>query len=319
MPNQPDARDLHVDQLLTEVSIGYKNPLYIADGIFPVVPVRKQSNVVPKYNQSFWFRDAAQMRAPGTRSVGGGFTVDNTDTYFAPRFSFRFEIPDDIRDNSDQPYDLDNDGTEFVTDKILLKRELALATDFFTTSVWGADKVGGTDFTQWSDYGASAPLTDMAGFLDGVEALVGREPNVLVLGKQVWVQLKWHPDLIDTIKYTQTAMVDVDLAARLFALDKLLVGRAIQTTSPDGTAEGSVSYSRVWGKHGLLLFVPQRPGLFTPAAGYTFVWNRVPSALQYIKRMRDEERETDIIEGNTYFDQKALATKAGVFLQNAVA
>src|SRR5262245_48022454 len=132
---QPTSRDVHVDTLLTEISIRYSNAEYIADQLFPVVPVVKQSNKVPKYDQSVWFRDQAQLRAPGTKSRGGGFTVDTSDTYFCDRYSFRFEIPDETRDNADAPFDLDRDGTLFTTDKLLMRREVNFATSFFTSTV----------------------------------------------------------------------------------------------------------------------------------------------------------------------------------------
>lgn len=318
MPD-PTPRDLHVDQLLTQISIAFRNPTYIADMMFPMVPVRKQSDKIPKYDQSFWFRDQAHPRAPGTKSTGGGYKVNTADTYFSDRFSFRFEIPDELRDNQDDPFNVDRDGTEFVTDKMMMRREVSFATDFFVTGVWGTDKIGGTDFTVWSDYAGSSPLVDITGFKDDIEALIAREAGQLAIGKQVWVQLKWHPDLIDTIKYTQRGQISTELAASLIELDKLLIGRSIQTVTPEGTAESAVVFTRIWGKNGLLLFVPPRPSLLTPAAGYTFVWNRVANANQFMKRMRDEEREVDIIEGNSYFDQKLVVANAGLFISGAVA
>jgi hypothetical protein len=318
MPD-PTPRDLHVDQLLTQISIAFRNPNYIADMLFPPVPVRKQSDKIPKYDQSFWFRDQAVVRAPGTKSTGGGYKVNTADTYFSDRFSFRFEIPDELRDNQDDPFNVDRDGTEFVTDKMMMRREVAFATDFFTTSVWGTDKVGGVDFTVWSDYAGSNPLVDITGFKDEVEGLIGREARVMAMGKQVWVQLKWHPDLIDTIKYTQRGQISQEIAASLLELDKMLIGRAIQTVSPEGTAESSVAYTRIWGKNALLLHVPDRPSLLNPAAGYNFIWNRVAGAPQFMKRMRDEEREVDILEGNSYFDQKLTVANAGLFMSGAVA
>jgi hypothetical protein len=57
----------------------------------------------------------------------------------------------------------------------------------------------------------------------------------------------------------------------------------------------------------------------TPAAAYAFTWQRVANSLQYVKRMRDEEREVDIIEGNTYFQHKITVPRAGVFASGAVA
>lgn len=314
-------RDLHVDQLLSNVSIGYSNPDYIADRIFPIVPVSKQSDKYVLFDQSHWFRNEAKLRGPGTKSQRGGWNYSNT-TFFCDRYSYGHEIYDEERDNADAAYQLDSDATAFVTDKILMNREVSWSTNFFTTSVWtggSGDRTGGTHFTQWSDYASSSPLTDVSGWMDDVEAEIGREPNSFVIGKQVWTQLKWHPDLIDTIKYTQTAQMSVEMAASLFELERILIGRSIYTTTPEGTAEGSVSYSRIWGKNGLLLYVPTTPSLRTPAAGYTFVWNRVPNALTYIKRMRDEEREADIIECNTYYDQKVTGANSGTFLSGAVA
>lgn len=316
---QPTGRDLYIDALLTNVSIGYKNAQYIADEIAPMVPVQKQSGIVPKFDQSHWFRDEAKMRAPGTKSYRSGYSTDLTDKYFCNRYSFGAEIADQDRDNTDAPFDLDRQAVELVSDKLQMAREVKFSTDFFKLGVWGTDKTGGTDFTKWSSYGTSSPLEDLTTYFDTVEGLIAREPNLLVLGKQVWVKLKWHPDLIDTIKYTQRAQMTVDLFAALLEIEKVLIGRAIYTTSAEGTAEASVAYTRIWGKNGLALYTPRTPALLTPAAIYSFVWKRVANALQYIKRMRDEEREVDIVEANSYFDQKLTAANAGLFLSNAVA
>jgi hypothetical protein len=312
-----DARDLHVDQLLTNISIGYGNSSYIADQIFPVVPVDNQSGKYITYDQSHWFRNEALLRAPGTKSQRGGWTY-SSDTFYCDRFSYGHEIYDVDRANADAAYSLDREATEFVTDKILMQREVSAAAKFFTTGVWGLDRAGGTNFTAWSDYANSNPISDIAGWMDSVEAVIGREPNTLVLGKQVWTQLKWHPDLIDNIKYTQRAQLGTDLVASMFEVDRILIGRAIYTASPEGTAEASVSYSRIWGKAALLLYVPTNPSMRTPASGYTFVWRRWPNALQYVKRMRDEERETDIIECNSFYSQKVTGKAAGVYASAAV-
>lgn len=312
------SKDVHVDQLLTNVSIGYSNAGYIADQIFPVVPVDKQSDKYLTYDKSHWFRNEAKIRATGTKSERGGWNY-SSDTYFCDRFSYGHEIYDEERSNADNAFQLDSDAAEFATDKILMQREVAFAGSFFTTSVWGTDKTGGTDFTRWSDYAGSNPLVDVSDWMDTIEASIGREANRLVMGKQVWTKLKWHPDLIDTIKYTQRAQMGLDLAATLFEVERILVGRAIYTTSPEGTAEASVSYSRIWGKHTLLIYVPNTPSLRQPAAGYTFTWQRVPQSLRYIKRMRDEEREADIIEANAYYDHKVTGAAAGLFGSTVIA
>lgn len=318
---EPTSYDLHVNQLLTNISIGYKNDLYIADQIFPIVPVRKQSDLIPMYNQSPWFRDTAEMRAPGTKSRGGGFTVANTP-YYCNRWSYRFEIPDEFRDNSDAPYDMDRDGTMFATDKLMLSRELNFVESVFGTSKWTTDKTGaasGGDFIHWSDYAASTPLRDITDYLDEVEALTARQPNTCAMGKQVWSQLKWHPDIIDTIKYTQRAQVSTELFASLIEVDRVLIGRGIYTATPEGTAEASVAYTRIWGKNVLFTYVAPSTTLFTPTGGLTITWARVPNSIQYMKQFRDEERETDILECNSYYTHQIISARSGVFLATAVA
>lgn len=319
---QPTSSQVWVDQLLTNVSVAYQNDEYIADSLFPTLPVMKQSGIVPQISQSAFFRNDAKLRAPGAKSVGTGFKVDNTTTYFCPRYSIRHEIPDEVRDNAASVYDQDRLSTNLVTEQLMLTREVAFATSLFTSSVWtgGASASDNTISVVWSNYGSSSPLTEIQGWRDTFTGSLPKEPNKFVIGRLVWTQLKYHPDVVDMLKYTTPIKGPIAPAifASMIEVDNVYVGKAIYTTSVEGTAESAVVYSRIWGKHALLLYTPNGPQLDTPAAGYTVVWQRVPAAVQYIKRMRDEEREIDIIEGNSYYQQKVLVSKAGAFTANVV-
>lgn len=320
---QPTSSQVWVDQLLTNVSAAYSNAEYVADQLFPLLPVDKQSGILPIINQSAFFRNDAKLRAPGTKSVGTGFTVDNTNKYFCDRFSIRHEIPDEVRSNAAPVYDQDRIATNLVTDQLLLNREVAWASNLFAASVWAGGASGGdnTVSVQWSNYSGSSPLTEIQGWRDTLQGSLGRDANAFVIGRQVWTQLKYHPDVIDMLKYTSPIRqpIAADTFASMIEVDKVFVGSAIYTTSAEGTAEASVSYSRIWGKHALLMFVPGGPALESPAAGYTVVWQRVPNAMSYVKRMRNEETEVDIIEGNTYYQHKLLVAKAGAYCANVVA
>jgi hypothetical protein len=172
---------------------------------------------------------------------------------------------------------------------------------------------------QFSDYANSDPLRDITKYMDVVEAACGMEPNQMTMGKDVWSQLRWHPDVLDTIKYTARGIVSVQYLAELLGMGSINIGRAIKVTSARGVAEGGTTYARIWGKHILLQYNPPAPSLMTPASAYSFVWNRVPNASRYIKTIRDEEQEKDIYEGNGYIAPKKTAANAGVFMQTAVA
>lgn len=319
---QPTPSQVWVDALLTNVSVGYRNAEYIADNLFPLLPVQKQSGILPIINQSAFFRNDAKLRAPGTKSQGTGFSVDSTTKYFCDRYSIRHEIPDEVRDMAAPVYDQDRLATNLVTDLLYLSREAAFASNLFAASVWtgGASAGDNTISVVWSNYSSSSPLTEIQGWRDTLQGGLGRDANTLVIGRQVWTQLKYHPDVIDMLKYTTPIKGPVAPAvfAGMIECDNVYVGSAIQTTTKEGVAESSVSYTRIWGKNALLMYVPPGPSLETPAAGYTVVWQRVPAANQYIKRMRNEEQEIDIIEGNSYYQQKALVTKAGAYCASVV-
>lgn len=315
----PSSRDVHVDQLLTNVSIAYKNQSYIADEAFPLLPVQKQSNIIPSYDKSYWFRDEVRVGGPGAEIPVSEYAVTTTDTYYCLRNRLGRLIYDEVRDNADAPFNLEREAVEFLSDKMQMRREVSFVANQFAASTWTTDVAGTTNFTQWSNYSGSSPVLDVTTYKDSVEALIGREPNKFFIGKQVYVQLKNHPDIIDLIKYTQRGQIGPDLLASLLEFDKVLIGRAIYTTDKEGTAEASVSYSRIWGKHGLMLYVPPSPSLMTPAAGYTVVWQRVAGALQYMQRFRKDEQEADLLVINSYFTQKRTSAAAGAFLQNAVA
>ena len=315
---QPDIRDAHVDQLLTILSHAYMNEAenYIADKVFPVVPVRKQSARIPKYTKADWFRDDAALRAPGTESAGTGFTVDTTDIYFCDNYSVHKDIADEVRENTDMPFDPDLEATMLVTDRLLLRREVSFSSDFLKTGVWGTDSSQAA--TPWSDYGLGDPISNVEAGKDGIHRITGREANKMVIGRPVWTKLKHHPDFIERIKYTQRGVLTADLVASILEIQQLLIGKAIKNTYAEGQTDAAAAYSYVVDDACLLLHVAPRPALLSPSAGYTFHWSNF-GALSYIRRLRNDFTLVDRIEGHTYFDQKAIGTDLGYYLYNLVA
>ncbi len=317
----PTLNDLHVDTLLTEVSIAYRNEFYVADQVFPLVSVSKQSDIYPKYDKADWFRDEAQRRAPGEEAKRIGYNVDSTNTYFADGFAIGHDIPDEKRAGADDVYkmNLDRAAVEIVTDKMQLRREVKFFTDFFTTSVWGTDKTGGTDFTYWDTFASSVPIQDIH---DGAETILqntGRKANLFLMGYNVWNELQDHPDFLDRVKYSQMGVMTEDLFARIIGVDRVLVARAIYTTGIE--LSGSESYSFIAGKNALLAYVAPRPSLLTPSAGYTFVWDGGMGGTgpQIISRRRDSARHTDVVEAFGWWDTVAVATDCGYYFSGAVA
>lgn len=326
---QPTRGDVHVNQPLTNISIAHiQNAThFIADRVFPTVPVSKQSDRYYIYDRGDFNRDEMRERAPGTESAGSGYDLDNTPTYYAPVFAFHKDVDDQVRANSDNPLAPDRDATIYVTQKAMIKRERTFAANAMTAGIWSNEKTGvnsdvntGTEFLIWNDDN-SDPIRDIREARRQVLETTGFEPNKFCLGKTVFDALMDHPDIIDRIKYGQTpgspAMVNESTLAQLFGLDEVLVSKAIHNTAAKGQTESSAF---ITGSNALLVYTPPSAGIMTPSAGYTFSWTGWMGASgmgHRIKRFRMEHLEADRIEIQMAYDQNVVGADLGYFFENA--
>jgi hypothetical protein len=225
---QPTQGDVHVNTPLTNISIAYMQDAmnFVADRIFPNVPVAKQSDRYYVYDRGFFNRDEMEVRAPGTESAGSGYEVDNTPTYYAPVYAFHHDIPDQVRSNADSQVGPGSrrhkpGNPQGASSSV----RSSGSPSFFTSSVWTTDidGVAGSpsagETIQWND-ASSDPIADVRLGVRTVLELTGFKPNTLVLGKAVFDALIDHPDVVDRIKYGQSqgnvAMADTaELAALL--------------------------------------------------------------------------------------------------------
>lgn len=332
MPH-PTQADLHVNVPLTNVSIAYMQSAdsYIADKVFPRVPVQKQSDMYWKYSKSDWRRTDVQRRAPSTETPGVGWKVD-TDQYFAHVYGVHKDIDDQLRANADSNFNLDRDSTEFITNQMLLKRDIDWVNSFFKTGVWANERTGvdnapgAGQFLQW-DQAGSDPLSDIARHVIEFRRLSGFAPNTMVIGAHVMEALKQHPDIIDRIKYTQRGVVTEDLIATLFDVDELYVSYATVATGPETTdartQDAASTYDFIASSTAVLLaYAPPAPSLLVPSAGYTFTWSGYLGGNAQgvrVKRFRMEHIASDRIEAEMTYDQRVVAPDLGLFLENAVA
>lgn len=328
--SQPTRGDVHVNKPLTNISIAYMQDAsnFVADTVFPNIPVPQQADRYYTYDRGFFNRDEMEERAPGTESAGSGYEVDNTPTYYARVYAFHHDVPDQIRANVDSVLQPDSDATKLVSHKALIKREKLWVSKYFQPATWtfdvdGVAGVPGADqVLQWSDAN-STPIEDVAAAQDAILEETGQLANVLVVGRQVWTALKNHPDIIDRVKYGQTpggtAKISLQALADLFEVQRIVVMNAIENTAKEGQAN---DHSFIGGKKALLAFAPASPGLQVPTAGYTFSWTGFLGAGAMggrIKKFRMEALESDRIEIQMAFDQKLVSADLGYFWDTIVA
>ncbi len=306
--NRPDTADVHVNALLTNVSVAYKNETYVADKVFPIVYVDKQSNLIAKYTQADFMRDELAVRAPGTEAAEAGWTVDNTTSYFAINYALRKSVPDEIRANADAPYNMDRDTVFFLTEKALINREKKFATAANSTSVWTTST---SVATKWHDYANSDPMSEIFTGNRTVQQLIGLGCNTLVLGQIVFDRLRLHPDFMELVKYTTTNNVPTAaMMGQALGISRVFVVTAIYESAAEGATS---SRAAIWDDDALLLYVAPTPSLMVPSAGYTFVWQPgTGGGAQYIRSWRSDSKKTDYFEVQSYYDMKVLTADAGV-------
>lgn len=343
MPN-PTAGDVHVNTPLTNISIAFmQNPAaFVADQVFPNVPVLKQSDRYFTYSRADFNRDTMRKRASGTESAGGGYRVDNTPTYYADVWALHKDIEDPIRANADSPLDMDRDATKFLSQQALINREVNWASNYFTTGIWTGSAVdvtgvaaspAGNTVVQWNDSTAT-PIIDVRTNADKIHLSSGGfRPNKLVLGRQVWSKLEDHGSITDRIKYGASpgapAIVTKQAVAALMEVDQILVMDAVKNTGNESNAENTAGTPNagevnafIGGKAALLVYAAPSASLMEPSGGYTFSWTGLMGAGamgQRIKRFRMEQLESDRIEIQQAYTQKLVAPECGTYFTTIVA
>lgn len=333
MPASPSGPDLHIDAALTNVSVAYfqDTDKFIADKIFPAVPVDKRSDLFRKYSKSDWRRTDAQKRAPGTKSAKIQWNVSQ-DNYYCDVYAASVDIDDQTRSNADSNWDLDADATRLVTQHLLLQKDQIWASTYFKTGVWGTEYTGvgsgptAGQFLQWN-LASSDPLSDVTGWQLAFNLLTGFDISFMVLGADVWKALKNHPAILDRIKYTQKGVITKDLVASFFDVPKLYVPQASYTAVPQqndaATQDAAATYNWVLNSKSVLFgYAPSKPSLLMPSAGYTFNWRGYGSGNKYgltMSQFRDQTVRSDTIEGEAAYVQKLVSADCGVFANTVVA
>ena len=315
----PSIADQHIDSYLTGLSVGFAQAEsnFVSDMAFPNVGSQKKSDKLALYSRADLYRSQMQLRAPGAESAGGGYRTSR-DSFLIDVFALHQDVDDQTVAGADNPYAPVEDATRYLVQQELLKKEVAFAADFFTTSKWtggtSADPTAASLSAAWDDP-SSTPIEDLHEQSNSVLVKTGFLPNTLVINNLGWTALKNHPDVVDRVKYTTSEPVTTQNVANLLGLSKVLVSRATNNSAQEGL---TASYASVLGNHALLVYSAPSAGLWQPSGGYTFTWSGYPGSSdgRRIKRFYLDANSAWRIEIESAFDQKLIDADLGVFIQS---
>ena len=318
------AGDVHVDQVLTNISVGWLTDIAdVASVLFPGVPVSKQTDKYYVFGRETWQPEPwGDLRAPGQPAVEIPGMKLSTDSYYTQEHALAHPVTPEERSNADSPLNPDTEAVELVTSKIVLGRELAAREIAHNEDNYLAEHVttlSGGD--QFNDYDNSEPMDVFRDAKRTFHSNMFVTPNVAVLP---WLVMHWledHPEFRERIKYTQAATPSRDVVASMLGIDRIVVpGQGYDKANPGQ----SMDLDYLWLNHVILAWVPPNPGLKMPSFGYEFVW-RPHGVDQYSDRWWSNERKADIIRVGRNYDLKLIAkdedqekSLAGYLIKDAV-
>jgi hypothetical protein len=296
----PLKNQLHVDKLLSNISVKYRNTEYIADELFASVPVVEDSNKYRVFARNF--RVPETKRSPKAAAREHGFDV-STSSYLLEEHALKNYVGDEEADNYDIA-DLRADTVEELTDVILRMKEKKIA-DLMTTTSWslGVSLAAANAWSQNTTVSNPIPLMDTA--TTTIIDNSGYKPNVALVPRAAFVSAKNHVSVLDRVKYVSKD-ITTQMMAGLFELEKVLVPISSVDTSHLGAAE---SISAIF-SHVFVGYKPASAGPMKPASAYIFEKN-----IPRVRRWRDEERKAEAIEVQIKFQPKVVASLTGYLIK----
>lgn len=323
--------DVHVNRELSTVSVAYKQSQdeFIADKIFPNIPVDKPTDFYNKMGRRSFMQTNMQKRAPRTETPGVDWNFTR-DTFATETWGLHHDVEDQFRASADENWNLDRTGTELITQQALIRREKEWYNDFFQTGVWGLDRAGVASNPSGSDYlmldqAGSEPMKMFRAARRRFHRRTGLRPNFVLFGSDVWDVIIDHPSFIERIKYTQSTInLSQQLVANALQIDNVYVSEAVEATNAEDELDADpVPATEYMGTSNafLLGYRAPRPNREAPSAGYTFSWRGYLGASAFggrIKKFRMEAIACDRIEIEMAYDYKVVAPELGEFYTNAV-
>lgn len=306
-------RYLGVDPMLTNVAIGYTNDAYIAELLLPTLKVKTQSGKHFIYDKG-QFRNNENRRGAGANSNEVTHSLTTGLPYFCEDHSLKeFVLDEDVK-NAITPTSPFIDATENVTEMHMIAREAeaaALLTDSGVMTQYTT--LSGT--SQWNDYSNSDPIGVIRTGMQTVHSAIHVNPNVLVLGKQVYDKLVDHPAFMERVKYSALGVMTPELLARIIGVERVIVAAAGYNSAAEGQTD-SMSY--IWGKNAILAYVNPRVAQKMITLGLTYGWGEGMKTERLRGSDEEDRKGTYVRVGDNYYDQNLVSASAGYLIKTAV-
>ena len=305
------ARSLHVDKVLTQMAMGYRSEGMIADMIFPIVIVDKQSDIYLEADRAGILREKQTKRTPGVEAT----RVDDqfgSATYFALNYAVKRAVTIEDKANTDPGmiFSKAESKAQLCIDDINLGYEIRVAT-LVTT----AANVGSSAAVSSAWNGAGDPVGDINVAIDNVRYANGVRPNRLTFSPEAWDSFRRDTTARNLINGVNNGggFLNEAQVKNLFNIEQILIGGMFQNTGAEGQSE---NLQAIWGDSVLVSYSPSAPTTERPSFGYAFRWQQanLPAPLVAERHPYDSRKKAEEVEVGMYQAEKLTAPSYGFLL-----
>ncbi len=257
-----------VNQVLTTAVQGMGTNEYVGHSLFPRVDVTQRGGTTLVFNDKTDIADSL-IRAPGSTRKNFSPSYDGEDYTIQQRSaSAKVAVETEEEAQNGPGVNLATVGIAQVKDQLDKHLEVAQSTLARDTSKYASTHkatLTGTD--KWSDP-ASNPLVQIEDGAQSVRNKTGKRPNTLLLSATAFAALKFHPLIVERLKFGNLAVLTPAFLGALIDIPNVVVGNA-QYLGND-----------IWGNDAVLAYVAI--GSLTnaqPSYGYTYTLRGTPNVL----------------------------------------
>lgn len=306
------GRDLHVDVPLSQAILNYRTEGLVGESVFPVIPVMKQSNMIPGIPLGEFLRSESALRAPGTEANKVKFTI-TTQTYFCKNYALKYPLTIEDRENADEIWSVRQNGAFLIADLIRIQKELRVFN-----SINSSTNVN-TIFTATSAWNASAnagdPLQDLLQVAYRIQDDTGFYPNYILFGREAMRTIRTNSAIRGILYPHGGGLVTPQMLGDLLMIPNAQTAEGYYTTAVEGVVPS-----------GLTTFFDDAVFMCYNAPG-----NQIGPLPRYSATMRwtvpgvpnmaievhpfDTKVKAEEIEIGVYDDEKILDTKLGAIFK----
>ena len=298
------------DPILTNLAIAYENPAFVAESLFPTVPVAKESGqffvIDPSRDRMRVYDD---IRAPRSEARIVEWAT-NKQSYVAEEHAIAAAVDDREKSQAVDPLQPEQEAIESATDALHLGREYEVAQLAVTSGTYPAGNVVALAAGARWDTTTGDPVADVETGKEKIRSVIGRRPNTLILPSAVYAKVRLNPTVTDRIKYTSLGITTPALLAQLWDIANVVVADAVQNTAALGQA---AAIGDVWGKNVVLAFVNPQPAMRSLSFGYTF-----SVGTERARRWREEAESSDYFEASQIRSTNVVANVCGYLIQTPI-